>query len=758
MNIAKRKYKSPNCAYRILPTLLILAVVVVSTIFTSGCGNKTVDKVLEQKPYESGTPITGTMQSIAKNSKYELYVNPENGEFEVRSTDGQKTWLSNPVGKETDTVAKDIWKTNMSSQMILDYTNKKVTTNAQANTFAGSVKSNGLKIYPCENGYIAVYYFTTEKISIPMQVVLTADGFDAVVLMDKITGDGNPFYLTGIQLLPFLGAANKDDKGYMLVPDGSGALINLNNGKYAAGSYMGQIYGADASFKPTTSFANQKNSMLPVYGMKTGENALFAIITQGEALGTINANVSGGRTTYNFIYTSFQLRAKDSFFIADRSGKNRENIIMDKSPISLKKLSIKYYLLEKDKANYSGMAEKYTEYLTKEKGLKSKNIITGGVYIDIYCGVLKTEPKLGFPVKSTKVLTSYKQATEMINHFKTLGIDNFVVRLRNASDSDINKKPVSKFNLNSKLGTKSEYQKLLDIVGKDRVYISVDPINVQSNGWVVKTLNTTTQTVMGIPAYQLQYDLATGFKKSSDRWYLLSPLIATSYFEKYVTSALKSDFSKYIALEEVPTKLYSDYSKNWADVESNKNYWTESLKKAYDAGASMLMDGGNAYSIPYAQRLTGIPSSSSGFVIIDSDVPFVQLALNGMIEYATEPVNLSSNPKRAFLKAIESDSCLSYTFIYQDPVVLRNTELSWIYGADYRVWEAEVSQNNKRYNEFKKVTNNSTISLHQQIESGVVKVSYANGGFVIVNYTDKPVMVDNITVPSMDFVALGKAG
>lgn len=32
-------------------------------------------------------------------------------------------------------------------------------------------------------------------------------------------------------LLPFFGAASKSDKGYIVVPDGCGAVINFNNKK-----------------------------------------------------------------------------------------------------------------------------------------------------------------------------------------------------------------------------------------------------------------------------------------------------------------------------------------------------------------------------------------------------------------------------------------------------------------------------------------------------------------------------------------------
>lgn len=758
MMMVTRKNFRYTYVFRILSVIVISCAILASMTLVTACDKNTVEKTIEQKPYQEGKPITGDMQKVASAFGYELSVNPQNGEFEVVLANSSKKWLSNPLGRKDDKVARDIWKTNMNSQMIISYTNKSVTTNDQANTFAGSSKGGGLKIYECENGYIAVYYFNSLKISIPLKIVLTKDGFDATVLMDKITGDKNTYYITGILLLPFLGAANENDTGYMMVPDGSGALINLNNKKIATGAYTGKIYGADASYKPTTKFSNQKNSSLPVFGIKTGNDALFGIITSGDALASINANVSGSRTGYNFIYPDFTIRAKDSFFIPDRSGKNRENTIMDKESIKISKLSVKYYILKDSEADYSGMARKYRQYLQTEKGMKKENNATNAVYLDIYNGVLKTQSKFGIPVKSTKVLTSYKQTQTIVDSFKEAGIESFVLRLRNSSSADINKKVSERFEINSNLGSKADYEALVKSVGIGRVYTAIDPINVKSNGWIIKTLNTTAQTVMGIPAYQIQYDLATGFKVTDNRWNLLSPVFATKYFEKYVKSAVSTDYGKYIALEEIGSKLYSDYGKNWSDLETTKNHWENSLKKAHDSGAAFLMDGGNAYTLPYAQRLAGIPSSSSGFVIVDEEIPFMQLSLNGIIEYSTQPVNLSSNAKRAFLKAIESDSCLSYAFIEEDPVFLRDTELSWLYGANYRVWKDDVVNNNKRYTQFKETTQNSSILKHSIIENGLVQVTYENGAQVLINYTNKSKTFNGISIPEMDFVSFRKAG
>ena len=56
-----------------------------------------------------------------------------------------------------------------------------------------------------------------------------------------------------ISVLPYFGAASANDSGYMIVPDGSGAIINFNNGKYNAAPYSKRFYGGDGSIQSKVS-------------------------------------------------------------------------------------------------------------------------------------------------------------------------------------------------------------------------------------------------------------------------------------------------------------------------------------------------------------------------------------------------------------------------------------------------------------------------------------------------------------------------
>ena len=58
----------------------------------------------------------------------------------------------------------------------------------------------------------------------------------------------NLYPISAIQILPFFGAANLDQTGYIFIPDGSGALIDLNNGKEHYQPFSARVYGQTNPF------------------------------------------------------------------------------------------------------------------------------------------------------------------------------------------------------------------------------------------------------------------------------------------------------------------------------------------------------------------------------------------------------------------------------------------------------------------------------------------------------------------------------
>ena len=76
--------------------------------------------------------------------------------------------------------------------------------------------------------------------------------------------------------------------------------------------------------------------------------------------------------------------------------------------------------------------------------------------------------------------------------------------------------------------------------------------------------------------------------------------------------------------------------------------------------------------------------TSSRFDLFDEDIPFYQMVLHGVIPYSSEAVNGSPDPERLMLMAAASGSCLSFDMIYEETSELKDTELDFLYYANYK--------------------------------------------------------------------------
>lgn len=711
---------------------LLCAVLLLCTL--AGCASSSTDTGgTKPEPMEYGPVLTGALQTVASVAGRTLSVDPTTGEFVVLDADG-KSFRSNPVDRADDKKARDIWKTNLNSQFILTYSNADGRIIQQVNSFVGCVKKNGLKVHRTDDGFISEYTFSKEGFVVPIRIALTEQGLSATVLADRIDTSASEFLVTAVDLLPFFGAAGPENTGYMVVPDGTGALIELNNGKAVTGFYQANVYGDDLAITPEQRFATQKTASLPVFGIKTQDSGLVAIITEGDAIARIEANVSGGRTSYNFLYAGFTLRQTDGFTIFDRTGKPRDYPVLDKAPLTYKELQVQYRFLGSTDNGYVRMADVYRAYLAETEGLSSEAAKpNGGLYLDFYGAVMKTKPVLGIPVNTMVPLSPFRDVADAVEALKAKGVDAFVLRMVNATDADTKMKAPKNPAPSARLGGASGYRTLQQAVGESNVYLSVDPIQVRTNGWILKTLDTTSQTVMGLPAYVRRYDLTSGVRDESDRWYLLSPLVAAEMFTSYAARAARSALTSRISVAGIGSSLHSDFGKATVNRAMAMDAFVTALSSAKAAGAGLLLDGSNAYAIGSAERLTDVPSTTSGYGLFDAEIPFVQMVLDGLVEYACEPINLSSNPRRSFLKAVESGSRLHYSFITGNPTELRDSELQWLFGADYRGWSDQVAADYARFSEMTAVTDGTRIVGHEILAEDFSKVTYANGAVVLVN-------------------------
>ena len=97
-------------------------------------------------------------------------------------------------------------------------------------------------------------------------------------------------------------------------------------------------------------------------------------------------------------------------------------------------------------------------------------------------------------------------------------------------------------------------------------------------------------------------------------------------------------------------ELYADMNKSGGvNRQDAQIVVTEALEQM--KGQNLMITGGNLYTWPHTDYITGLPMDSSRYRREQYAVPFVQKVLHGYKEYGTSPINNAADYKEAMLRA-----------------------------------------------------------------------------------------------------------
>ena len=185
--------------------------------------------------------------------------------------------------------------------------------NSQDNSVAYGKATHSL----IENGVVFTYdIFPNTDTSVKEKYAKTDIGFRVTVTVTLSDGSmnvsvihsnltGNPdAYIENIELLNCFGAYNKSGvNDFLLVPDGSGAIIKTAIYDESFEDLSFAVYGDD----PSAQYETSGNAIIPAFGIKHGDSAFVSLIQKGDAVATVNACKAKNLSEYNNVYPSFRI-------------------------------------------------------------------------------------------------------------------------------------------------------------------------------------------------------------------------------------------------------------------------------------------------------------------------------------------------------------------------------------------------------------------------------------------------------------------
>lgn len=614
---------------------------------------------------------------------------------------------------------------------------------------------NTIDVTKIDNGLSAKIYYSEYQFGLTVDITLEGEDLVVNIPDDYIVEEKADTFIGTVSVFPFMGYSFLDDReGYMLIPDGNGALINLDNkeGRYVTG-YSQMIYGADAGFRDSTTkeylnlgfdidMSRDANKVLaPIFGMahtdeKTG---YLAVVEDGYQRASIEAHPNGVMVNYNRCFAKFLLRdVYNQPLNNSESGRNIDRTEEDRTHINMK---VRYMLLSGDNANYSAMAVKYRNYLL-DNGMITKKDTAYNTRVD-FLGTDREEFLFG---TRAVTVTRVSDIEKMYGELKGKGVQSLLTVYKGWQKGGLYNVPITKYKADSHIGGTS---KLTDLIKEAdgynyHVYLYNDALRLNPD-----TSRMTFDMIKQINKRTFKEEEWAEVYKT---FYYLTPNKTVSDLDKFVSS-YTSDGVSNLAVGGISNTLYSySYkSRYYSKLDTQDKY--SKLLKSIDDKTNLLLEEPVSYLWNNTDAFLDMPLGSSDYMYVDEEVPFMSMVLKGIIPMYSDYVNFEANKQEFLLQMVEAGVYPSFYLTYENSSKLLYTNSSNLFSTEYDTYKDTIAQYDKDLRKVSEVTANALIVSNEKLDNGVTVVTYDNGAKVYVNYSEEAQTVGNVTVDAMSYKA-----
>ena len=597
---------------------------------------------------------------------------------------------------------------------------------------------------------------TSDKPVFNVDVIYRLDGGDLMVEvpLEEIEYRSD-YVISNLTLLPYFGAGSVEDEGFIMVPEGGGAIIRFNNGKLAQNAYYANVFGWDMGLSRTAVVHNTR-TYFSTYGISQGDDSFICILEDGASYASIQADIAGRFNNYNYVNSIYSIALREKYDVADRAASSIYVYIPELPEGSLVQ---RYSFL--DSGSYVDMAKDYQNYLTDTYGdyLTMNDDTQAPVAVEIVGAVDKVKQVLGVPVSRPLKLTTYSEAEEIIKELQADGMTNMSVKLTGWANGGVKQKILERVKTISALGSKKDLQRMINTASELGVTVYLDGVTQYAynsnifNGFFVFT--DAARFISKEKAELFEYsDITYAQRDDLDSYYLLHPDIAEEMADNLAAAA--KGYGAGISYRDTGMDLSADYyRKDMVGRQVNLNRQVEQLKSQKDDGQSIMINMGNIYAAVYSDMVTNMELQGSEYTIIDTYIPFYQMALHGYVNYTGEALNLTGNTQDELLRSAEYGAGLYFNVMNETAFILQKTLYTEYFGSDYAAWHDRMVEIYTRYNAELGHTFNQKMVNHEQLTRELSCTTYEDGTKVYVNYSLVDVTAeDGVKVPARDYVVV----
>ena len=582
----------------------------------------------------------------------------------------------------------------------ISYANKEGMSEVM-NSADSSVK---LVVTPLKDGVSLKYTFTKPDISIVLNVWIE-DGNLVVDFDSENVIENGAYSLMSIDFLPMLMSAADSEQGYIVFPEGSGALYHWGSADTTRTTILTRDVwsdrGTDIDKIADNINSGERGILIPAAGVKRTVGSIVGYIEQGAEFCSMSLATSRYMFAVNRVYASAIYRKTGSYIGANGT----EYTMIDKNT-DIGNITIRYAFNGAD-ADYSSMAADVRSMMTISGDLPENSKLPYSMKLDILNGAVE-ETVL---YSTYKVATTISEAEDMTSYLGKNGVKGVAVELLGWQNEGYGLYPASG-KINGKIGTKADLNSLSNQLDgmESGLFLSVNLINASGDlGGFSKRSD-------------VIYDATDiGIKSESGTDYILNPFVAYKNKNQLFISEMSSTGIAGFSYEGIGRILFEDYKSNRRMTRSDTiAVQRATLKASAETCKQAIAQHGNSYILNSADMITDVPSGTSAYPVFKEEIPFYELIVHGSLSYTLDTVgNLSHDITWAKLRWLEYGAVPYFVMSNEGAEVLSSTAASVIYSSSFSDWKTRIVEIYNERAPFSEKVGNSEMIKHQKLSDGV---------------------------------------
>ncbi|WP_274362881.1 DUF5696 domain-containing protein [Paenibacillus thermotolerans] len=703
-----------------------------------------------ERPEGAELPMEEGLRTYASDGRYELQADVKNQVIAIKDAATGRTWSSVPDTEGLE--VRPLIARNIRSPFEVVYTADYTKTQL----IGVNNKDTSWKAYKINNGIQFQYELKELKLGFIVDFVLEDGGFTVRIPDEGIRESGDRSAIVSIRVLPMFGAARPGDEGYMVVPDGSGALIYFNrlHNQAAYTEYSKWIYGTDTTFDTMSGGRPQDETIAAAaFGVVKDGGGFVETIEKGAADAKVTVNPPGIRNI-PFFRGGFEFVLRKQFETS--YGESLEsNVIqqIERGRIRSDRV-VRFDFAEEAATTYADLAA------LAGNRLLERPYGAGGSAPPLVQIFLGAESRGDSYSKRMETMTTFAEAQAMMEELMESGIGSFSAELKGWYNGGYFGSLPRRFPVEEAFGGESGLKKLLQWTDDHGIAVSLednysDVYRKERDG--IKLRTDTVRRPDGRQFVYYPYSAAGWYYRNS-AWHKVSPVVADRDYVRQSFEKLSSLGVASINLRYAGEALLSDYNgshplRRW-ETQNVYERWIDTAKEKLGSAGVYY---GNDYAVRHADRVLDIPLRSSPNYLLDEHVPFLQMMYHGKVPYYSSALNRSDDARLELLKAIEYGAVPAFELTYRTTTALRYTNYDLLFSSQYDTWLPAVKEAYEAWNEALKPVASRRITGHERLAAGVFRTTYEDGTHVWVNYNDHAVTQQRIHLEPLGY-AVSKGG